>query len=120
MYKFVIPDTKRKQNDFFEIFWNIDQVLVALITWLLKLKYMLTHIFDFLSYENTISFFVVLRLGHMHENKIFFYFLQRFDENQIRILMILKYKPILIKMDRKICRKITNFRNDFFFFKNLD
>jgi hypothetical protein len=54
MYKFVIPDTKRKQNDFFEIFWNIEQVLVALITWLLKLKYMLTHIFDFLSYENTI------------------------------------------------------------------
>ena len=78
MYKFVIPDTKRKQNDFFEIFWNIDQVLVALITWLLKLKYMLTHIFDFLSYENTIWFFVVLRLGHMHENKIFFLFFATF------------------------------------------
>ena len=54
------------------------------------------------------------------KTRYFFYFLQRFDENQIRILMILKYKPILIKMDRKICRKITNFRNDFFFKKNLD
>jgi hypothetical protein len=54
MYKFVISDTKRKQNDFFENFWNIDQFLMALITWLLKPKCMLTHIFDFLSYENTI------------------------------------------------------------------
>jgi hypothetical protein len=46
-YKFVILNIKRKQNNFFGFFWNIGQVLVTLINWLLKPKCMLKHIFFF-------------------------------------------------------------------------
>jgi len=38
MYKFVIPNTKTKQNIFFGNFLNVGQVLVTLINWLLKPK----------------------------------------------------------------------------------
>ena len=73
-YKFVIPDTK-KNKIFFRYFWNISQVLMALINWLLKSNCMLKHIFfEILLYENTIWFFFFERLGRMHENKIFFLF----------------------------------------------
>jgi len=53
-YKFVITDTKTKQN-IFGIFLNIGLVLITLINLLLKPKCMLKHIFfEFLLYENTI------------------------------------------------------------------
>jgi len=42
MYKRVILNMKRKQNDFF---WNIDVVLMTLINWLLKPKCMLKLFF---------------------------------------------------------------------------
>jgi len=43
MYKFVIPDIKTKQKFFFWFFWNIGQVLMTLINWLLKPKCMLRY-----------------------------------------------------------------------------
>jgi len=63
---------------------------MTLINWLLKPKmYTNTFFFNFILYENTIwdIFLYFERLGHMHENKIFFlffhiYFLQRFRETK--------------------------------------
>jgi hypothetical protein len=81
-YKFIIPDIKRKQNFFFGFFLNIGLVLMALINLLLKPKCMLKHILYFYIFfirKNDIIFFFILeRLGCMHENKIFFCFINFF------------------------------------------
>jgi hypothetical protein len=81
-YKFIIPDIKRKQNFFFGFFLNIGLVLMALINLLLKPKCMLKHILYFYIFfirkNDIIVFFILERLGCMHENKIFFCFINFF------------------------------------------
>jgi len=64
---------------------------MTLINWLLKPKmYTNTFFFNFILYENTIwdIFLYFERLGHMHENKIFFFvfpyiFFATFQRNQV-------------------------------------
>jgi len=91
MYKFVIPDTKRRKKVFFKIFWNISLVLMALTNLLLKPKCMLKSIFEFFMFyvyiKKTIWFFFVVwkydvmiilifeRLGRMHEKQNIFFVL---------------------------------------------
>jgi hypothetical protein len=97
---------------------------VTLINWLLKPKYMLMHIFEFVSlYENTIwIFFIIERLDRMHEKKIFFfiqYFAMLWWKPGILIpnlyLYGIKIQIILSKIDKKkIHGKITNFSKGFF------
>jgi hypothetical protein len=76
MYKVVTPDIKRKQNNFF---WNIGLVLVTLINWLLKPKYMLIHIFEifFVIWKYNMNFiYIFLRdlVVCMKTKNIFFLF----------------------------------------------
>jgi hypothetical protein len=77
-YKFVIPDIKTKQNIFFDFFWNIGQVLMTLINWLLKQKCMLKNIYIFWSFLCCIKiqydFLLALRDLAVSTKKKFFFF----------------------------------------------
>jgi hypothetical protein len=66
MYKFVIPDTKIKQNKIFVVFEILANVLLTLINWLLKPKCMLKHCF--LVYEKHNMIFSFETFGRMHKN----------------------------------------------------
>jgi hypothetical protein len=71
-YKFIIPDIKTIQNNFFVIFEILTNVLLILINWLLKPKCMLKYFF--LVYEkHNMIFFSFETFGRMHKN-IFFLF----------------------------------------------
>jgi len=92
MYKFVIPDIKRKKNNFFWIFlkyWSSSRDFNKLV---IKAKmHAKTYIYILkfsLLYENTLWFFIYsfilftfYRLGRMHENKDVFFLC--FDENGV-------------------------------------
>jgi hypothetical protein len=54
-YKFVIPDTKTTQNNFFFVFDILANVLLTSINWLLKPKCMLKHCFLVFEKHNMIA-----------------------------------------------------------------
>jgi len=107
-YKFVIPDIKTKQNIFFDFFWNIGQVLMTLINWLLKQKCMLKNIYIFWSFLCCIKiqydFLLALRdLAVSTKKKFFFLMFSKFWWKPGILIPNLylydkKYRLILIKM----------------------
>jgi hypothetical protein len=117
-YKAVTPNIKRKQNNFFWNFWNIDLVLVTLINWLFKPKCMLIHIFFeifLVIWKYNMIFFRDLSVCiKIH----FFYFSMFWRKPGILIpdlyLYSIKIQTIIDQNTVKRFGKITNFWNNLF------
>jgi hypothetical protein len=133
MYKFVIPDIKRKKNNFFWIFlkyWSSSRDFNTLV---IKAKmHAKTYIYFLkfsLLYENTLWFFIYsfilftfYRLGRMHENEDMFFFM--FWRKPGILIPDLYFYCIKLQTDisqnsvKKIRGEITNFPKYFLDWKS--
>ena len=119
-YKFVISDTKTKQNKIFVVFWNFGQCSLDFNKLVIKAKMHAKTLFSVV-WKTTIWFFSFETFGRMHEKYFFFFskFFFVFERKPGILIPDLYLYSIKIQTDidqnavTKL-RKITDFLKGFF------